>query len=168
LSKIDILLVIIVAIGAWSGYREGFLMELFSVLALVLGLLGAFKLMGLGVEYLERNMNMDKTMLPYISFAIIFFVILGLVTWLGRRLRSSIDKSFLGKVDQWMGLALGAFKTLFVLSILLWIVDSFKVKLPDDYTAGSWLYPFTARLAPEVAAWLAGFVPFFREIFRQF
>lgn len=168
MSKIDIALVVIVAIGAWSGYREGFLMELFSLLALVLGILGAFKLMGMGVEYLERNMNIDETMLPYISFAIIFFVILGLVTWLGRRLRNSIDKTFLGKVDQWMGLLLGAFKTLFVVSIVLWIVDSFKVKFPEHYTAGSWLYPFTAKLAPNVAGWLAGFVPFFREIFRQF
>lgn len=168
MSKIDLVLVLFVAFGAWSGYRHGFLLELFSVLALVLGILGAFKLMSMGIEYLEQNLEMDQRLLPFVSFALIFLAILGLVTWLGRRLRNSIDKTFLGKVDQWMGLGLGAFKTLFVLSVLLWIIDSFKVKIPTQYTDGAWLYPFTARLAPEVAAWLAGFIPFFREIFRQF
>lgn len=168
MSKIDIALVFILSMGAWNGYREGFLMELFSLLALVLGILGAFKLMGMGVAYLERHAQLDQTMLPYISFAIIFVVILVLVNWLGRRLRNSIDKTFLGKVDQGMGLTLGVFKTLFLVSILFWIMDSFKVAIPGKYTEGSWLYPFTARLAPEVASWLSGFVPFFREIFRQF
>jgi len=157
-----------VLLGAWSGYREGFLMELFSVLALVAGILGAFKLMGWGVEWLERTINIDETVLPYLSFALIFLIILALVIWLGRRLRSSIDKTFLGKVDQWAGAGLGAFKTLFVLSVIFWIVDSFKVKLPADWIADATLYPFTVQLAPDLAAWLAGFTPFFSEIFRQF
>lgn len=143
-------------------------MELFSVLALVVGILGAFKLMALGMAWLERSINIDETVLPYVSFALIFLLIVVLVVWVGRRLRGAIDKTFLGKVDQWAGAGLGAFKTLFVVSVFLWIVDSFKVAIPPEWTAGSWLYPFTARLAPDLAGWLAGFMPFFSEIFRQF
>jgi membrane protein required for colicin V production len=156
-----------VLLGAWSGFREGFLMELFSVLALVLGILGAFKLMALGVAWLERNVNIDETVLPYLSFALIFLIILALVIWVGRTLRSAMDKTFLGKVDKWAGAGLGAFKTLFVVSVIFWIVDSFKIQIPADWTAGSKLYPFTAGLAPDVAGWLAGFLPFFSEIFSR-
>lgn len=32
----------------------------------------------------------------------------------------------------------------------------------------SWLYPFTAHLAPAIANWAGQLIPFFREIFREF
>jgi membrane protein required for colicin V production len=168
LSKIDIALVVITLMGAYKGYKDGFLMGLFTLLALVLGVFGAFKLMGDGMDFLQREFNADKTVLPYISFIVIFIAIVVLVTLLGKWLRNSIDKSFLGRVDEIMGAMLGAVKTLFGISVLLWIVDSLKYRLPDEWTEGSWLYPFTAHLAPEIAGWLAGFVPFFKEIFPVF
>jgi uncharacterized membrane protein required for colicin V production len=82
--------------------------------------------------------------------------------------KHSIDKSFLGTVDQSMGAALGAFKILFLLSIVIWIMDSLKITPKAEWTEGSWLYPFTAKLAPLTADWLGGFIPVFKEIFRQF
>jgi uncharacterized membrane protein required for colicin V production len=83
-------------------------------------------------------------------------------------IRNSIDKSFLGKVDQWMGSALGIFKTLFMISVALWLADSLKVQLKAEWIEGSWLYPFTATLAPKLAAWAGDLLPFFKETFRQF
>ena len=83
-------------------------------------------------------------------------------------MKHSIDKSFLGTVDQVMGGVLGAFKTLFMLSIVIWIMDSFKFIPKTAWTEGSWLYPFTALLAPRTADWIGGFIPVFKEIFRQF
>jgi uncharacterized membrane protein required for colicin V production len=79
-----------------------------------------------------------------------------------------MDKTFLGTMDQVLGAALGAFRTLFIMSIIFWIVDSLRVTLPDHWTEDSWLYPFTAKLAPSLANWLGQYIPVFKEIFRQF
>ena len=68
MSKADIFLLVLIALGAYSGYKEGFLMELFSLLAIVLGVFGGFKLMGEGMILLQDQFNADKTVLPYISF----------------------------------------------------------------------------------------------------
>jgi len=168
LSKIDIFLLILMAIGAFNGYREGFLMELFSLVAIILGIFGGFKLMGEGMILLQDHFNADKRVLPYISFAVIFLIIVILVTWAGRLIKHVIDKSFLGRVDQTMGLVLGAFRTLFLLSVVIWIVDSLEVNIKSEWTEGSWLYPFTAQLAPTLASWTGDFIPVFKEIFRQF
>lgn len=168
MSKIDIALLVLIALGAFSGYRNGFLMSLFSLLAIVLGVLGAFKLMGLGMVYLQDHFNADKTVLPYISFCLIFLIIVIGVGLIGRAIKATIDKTFLGKMDQVMGLLLGSVKTMFMLSVLLWILDSLKWSPDAAWTEGSWLYPFTAKLAPELASWLGSFVPVFREIFRQY
>ena len=168
MSTADIILIVLVLLGAWGGYREGFLMELISLVAIILGVLGGFKLMGLGMIFLEDKFNADKSTLPYISFAVIFIIIVVLVGLLGKMVKHSIDKSFLGTIDQAMGALLGGFRTLFMLSIAIWIMDSFKYSPKTAWTDGSWLYPFTALLAPRTADWIGGFLPVFKEIFRQF
>lgn len=168
MSTADIALVVIALIGAYSGYKEGFLMELFSLLAIVLGIFGGFKLMGEGMIFLQSRFNADKEYLPYISFIMIFLIIVIAVNLLGKLIRHSIDKSFLGKVDQWMGATLGIVKTLFMVSVLLWLVDSLNITLKSEWMDNSWLYPFTAKLAPQLASWAGDLLPFFKETFRQF
>lgn len=168
MSKVDIVILIFVALGAWSGYKEGFLMEVISLAGIVLGIFLGFKLMGEGMILLEEKFNTDRSTLPYISFIVIFVVVVLLVRLLGSLIKKSVDKSFLGTVDQAFGGILGAFRTLFMLSVVLWILDSLKLTPRTEWVEGSWVYPFTANLAPAVADWFGQFIPFFREIFRQF
>lgn len=168
MSKADIAILVIMLLGAWKGYKDGFLMGLITMLALVLGVFGAFKLTGEGMLYLQDAFHADKETLPYITFLIIFVAIVVMVTWLGKAIRQSIDKTFLGRVDEIFGALLGAFKTLFMISVALWILDSFKHSVPNEYTEDSVLYPFTAHLAPTLAGWLASFLPFLREIFPRY
>lgn len=143
-------------------------MGLVTMLALVLGVFIAFKLTGEGMVFLQDEFNADKHSLPYITFFIIFLIVVGLVTYLGKAMRASIDKSFLGRVDEIMGSVLGAFKVLFMLSVMLWIIDSFKLTVPKHLTEDSYLYPFTVHFAPTLARGLASFLPFLKEIFPSF
>jgi membrane protein required for colicin V production len=168
LSTIDIVIIVFVIFGAYRGYRDGFLMGVATLLALILGILAAFKLNTEGMEFLQEHFNADKEFLPYISFFVIFIGIVILVTLLGKFLRHSIDKTFLGRIDEAAGSLLGALKTLFTLSVLLWIVDSFKMNLPEHWTDDSVVYPFTARVAPAFVTWIAQFLPFLEDVFPRF
>lgn len=168
MSKVDIAILIFVAFGAWGGYKEGFLMEVISLFGIVLGIFLGFKMMGEGMMLLDEKFNIDKNTLPYISFIVIFLVVVLLVRLLGSLVKNSVDKSFLGSVDQALGAGLGMVRTLFMISVMLWILDSLKLTPRDEWVEGSWLYPFTAHLAPTVADWAGQFIPFFKEVFRQF
>jgi membrane protein required for colicin V production len=168
LSKADIILILFVLLGAYSGYKEGFLMELITLVAIILGVLCGFKLMGEGMILLQNHFNADKSTLPYISFMVIFVIVVVLVQLLGKTIKHSIDKTFLGSADQALGAALGGFRIMFMISIALWITDSLKLSLKHSWTDGSWLYPFVAKLAPQTADWLGGFIPIFKEIFPAF
>lgn len=168
MSKADIFILIFIIIGAWKGYKDGFLMGLITLLALVLGVFIAFKLTGEGMVFLQDEFNADKHALPYITFFIIFVIVVVLVTWLGKAIRASIDKTFLGRVDEIFGSLLGAFKVVFMLSVMLWIIDSFKLTVPKHLTEDSYLYPFTVHFAPSLARGLASILPFLREIFPSF
>jgi membrane protein required for colicin V production len=164
LSSIDIALIAVIIIGAISGYREGFLMELFSFVALVLGVLGAFKLLGWAMLMLSDYFDVDKDILPYVAFGVVFLAIVIVVRLVGNMLKLSIDKSFLGRVDQIAGAGLGLIKTIFILSVLFWIAESLHYQLPDRWTEGSWLLPQVISFAPEIADWISEVFPIFRDV----
>ncbi|MBY0432941.1 MAG: CvpA family protein [Cyclobacteriaceae bacterium] len=67
-----------------------------------------------------------------------------------------------------MGALLSIFRTMFLLSVVLWIADSLKYTPKAEWTEGSWLYPFVAHLAPRITNWIGEFIPVFKEIFQQF
>lgn len=143
-------------------------MEIISLIGIMLGIFLGFKLMGEGMIFLEEKFNADRTTLPYISFIVIFLLVVLGVRLLGTLVKHSIDKTLLGSADQALGAALGVFRTLFMISVVLWILDSLKLSPGEKWVEGSWLYPFTAKLAPAIADWAGQVIPFFREIFREF
>lgn len=165
MSTADIALGALILLGAFLGYREGFLMELFSFAAILLGVLGAFKLMGYAMILLGDEFNMNETFLPYVAFALVFIAILIAVRLLGKIIKVSIDKTFLGQVDQAAGAGLGLIKAAFLLSVSLWILDALDLDLPEKWTSDSWLLPRIESFAPQVTLWLGDYVPFFRDIF---
>ncbi|MBT1700049.1 CvpA family protein [Fulvivirgaceae bacterium PWU4] len=165
MSGIDIVICVILLIGAYTGFKEGFLMELFSFLAILLGVLGGFKLMGWAMLMLGDKFNVDQKVLPYVAFAVVFIAIVIAVRLLGNLIKVSIDKTFLGRVDQVAGAILGFFKTAFLLSVILWIVDSLKVDLPLRWTADSWILPKVAGFAPVITGWIGEFFPVFKDVF---
>jgi membrane protein required for colicin V production len=165
LNWVDILLIAIFIIAAFNGYREGFLMELFSLLALLLGVLGSFKLLGWAIVFLDGRFGIDDKYLPYISFAVVFIIIVIAVRLLGNLIKFSIDRTFLGSVDQIAGCLLGVIRSAFILSVLLWLADSFKVTIPDKWATDSWLLPKVAAFAPQLTDWLGEFFPFFHDVF---
>jgi membrane protein required for colicin V production len=164
-SVADITIVIILLVGAYAGFKEGFLMELFSLLALLLGVLGGFKLMGWAMLYLADHFNVDKKVLPYVAFGVVFIAIVISVRLLGNMIKLSLDKSFLGRIDQVAGGFLGVIKTAFMLSILIWLVDSLRFKFPERWTEDSWLFPKVASFAPAVTGWIGEWFPIFRDVF---
>ena len=165
MSKADLLLLIIFIIGSYYGYKGGFLIELFSILSIILGVLGGFKLMGYVMVYLQDEFHADKATLPYIAFIIVFVAIVIVVRLIGRMFKLSVDKTFLGSMDKIMGAVLGMFRAAFMCSVIIWIADSLRFAPPDGWIKDSWLYPVTASVAPVIANWAGSFIPFFREIF---
>jgi membrane protein required for colicin V production len=168
LNKADLVIALILAVGTFAGYRRGFLLELFFLLAVILGVFIGFKMMGEGVDYLAREFNADKTMLPYISFAVIFLIVMVVVSLIGRMIKDSVDKTFLGRMDALAGAALGLVKFAFGVSVMIWLIEAFEISLPEGWKEESTLYPMAARVAPTLSEYFGEFLPFFKETFKQF
>jgi membrane protein required for colicin V production len=162
---IDIALIAFIIIGAIQGYRSGFLLELFSLLGILLGVILGFKLLGISLLFLSDKFKIDEKVLPYVAFFVVFLIVLLAVTLIGRALRASIDKTFLGRVDEAAGSLLGLAKTVFILSVVLWIVTSLQIKAVEELRAESDLAPYISEVAPVVAGWLSDWIPALGDIF---
>lgn len=165
MSRIDIALAIMLLIGAFTGYRKGFLSELFSLLAIILGILAGFKLMGEAMILLSGNYSIDDNVLPYVAFAVVFLIVVIAVSLLGKVLKTSLEKTVLGNADQLAGSLLGILKAAFMASVLLWIITSMNVNIPEHWMEDSWLHPMIASLAPAVTAWIGEVFPVFSDLF---
>lgn len=167
MSKVDIVLIIFLIVGAIAGYKKGFLSELFTLLGIILGVLAGFKLMGAAMLLLDEHYDINENVLPYAAFGVVFIGVVIGVTLLGKVFRSSLEKTVLGSADKLIGGLLGILKTAFMLSILIWLFAALNVSPPKSYTEGAWLYPTTARFAPEVTAWIGQIFPVFSDLFGR-
>lgn len=166
MSTADIVLLVILLFGAYRGYKQGFLMELFSLVGIVLGILGGFKLMGVALIYVDRFIDVDEAWLPYVAFGVVFLLILISVVLIGKSIKASIDDSFLGRVDETAGAALGIFKSAFIISVLIWLFTSLDLSLPENWTANSYILPFINDLAPKVSSLVGSLIPPFDNLFE--
>lgn len=162
MSPLDIILVITIIVGGFVGYKERFIVSLFSLVALVLGVLGGFRLMGAIMVMMGRNYKVDESVLPYVAFGIAFVVITIVVGLLGKIVKAAVQIPWLGPLDPALGSLFGLARATFMVSILLWIIDSLKVKLPDQWNADSWLQPIISDFALKITNWISAYLPFLR------
>jgi membrane protein required for colicin V production len=163
LNTTDIIILGILLFGAFQGYKKGFLMELIAIFALILGIIGGFKLIHLGIDLLDEYITSE--ILPFLSFILIFVAIVILVNLLGKALKEIIHLTPLGSIDSLVGAVIGVFKWAFGLSVLIWIFGNFNVELPADAIEGSSIYPLVESIAPWTADQLSIIFPFLDQAF---
>lgn len=167
MSKVDIVLIIALGFGAYSGYRRGFVGELLFLAAAILGILAGFHFSAQASVWLAEKTNMSKEFLPYLGFLMVFIIVVILVSLLGKFTKNIIDKTLLGSLDSAFGALIGLLKWSFFISVLLWIFDALDVEFSERWTEDSILLPYIESIAPFIAH-MAGLVfPALRELFNE-
>jgi membrane protein required for colicin V production len=167
LRTLDLILLIPLLIGAYAGYRRGLIMELVGIIALVLAVLGAFKLLHTGIQFLSRYIPEYSNFIPFIAFIGIFIGILILVNIIGRLTKKFLDLTILGTFDNFAGAIIGIFKWAFLTSIILWLSLQVNLTIPDHLTENSWLYPYIVDFAPMVGDYISAIFPFADDLFES-
>jgi membrane protein required for colicin V production len=159
LKILDILLLLILAWGGYSGYKRGLLVEGFSLfsfsIAKILSLKGLHIFKALSIKANGHS----STITSYIVFGIIFAIIVAILIILSRYLRSKVNRTILGKADKTIGAILGVGKWAFYTSTALWVASVLHIGLPDSYIANSFLLPTIKAISPSFISWIAKWLP---------
>ena len=141
-------------------------MEVVTVLAFVLAIIGGFKLLHSGMAFLNTQFDIHGQLLPYLSFILIFIGIVLIVNLLGKLLKKVLNMTLLGPVDSIAGAIIAMIKWSFGISVLFWLTHSFGLQLPAGWTENSVFYPFLITWAPRVVAYFSSILPFAEDLFQ--
>lgn len=143
MNYLDILLIIPIIIGAWRGFKKGFVIELFTLLALLVGIYAGIHFSDFMASILRENIGITSKYLPAISFTITFLLVGAGVYFAGKMIEKAIKVVALGMLNKFVGMLFGAIKMVFILSISVVILDAYDQHgdfLSDELKNESLLY----------------------------
>ena len=112
-------------LGAIGGFKKGFILEIITLLALILAVIGGFHFLHWGMSVLTENFQLSGKFLPFLAFLLIFVGIVFIVNAIGQVVKKVIHMAFLGGIDRIAGALLGAVKFVFFFSVVIWVFQIF-------------------------------------------
>ena len=134
-------------------------MEVVSLLALILAVIGGFHFLHWGISMLQEHFDLSGKFLPFLSFILIFAAIVLIVNAVGKVVQKILHMAFLGGVDKIAGALLGGLKWIFFLSLLIWAFQVFGVEIPDHLQEKSILFTYVVGVAPALVDLFGYIIP---------
>ncbi len=125
MNLLDIILLIPIIWLGYRGFVRGFIIELASLIALILGIYAAIHFSYYASDLLVKYFTLKEKYLPVVSFILTFLVVVIVVYGIGKILEKIIDMVALGFLNKILGGALGIFKAALFLSIVLLLINTF-------------------------------------------
>lgn len=163
---IDIIFLVIVIIAAIRGIRRGFIIAVFSVIAIIIGLAAAIKLSTVAADYLDDSVNVSARWFPVISFIIVFLLFVLVVRLIANLFQKTVEIAFLGWLNRMAGAVLYIFLYTVIFSVVLFFAGQLNL-IKGDTIADSTVYPWVEPIGPYVINGIGKVAPFFRDMFEQ-
>jgi membrane protein required for colicin V production len=119
MSYIDIILAVLLIIGLVRGFKNGFFIEVASLLSLVVGLYGAIHFSFFIADWLKTKVEWDAKYIHIVAFAATFIIILMAVSMVGKLVTKMVDAISLGLLNKLAGGIFGAAKIGLILSVII-------------------------------------------------
>jgi len=151
MNYIDIVFSLLLIVAAIQGFRKGFIIELASLAALVLGIWGGIKLSDFTAGFITKHTGYQSEHLSIIAFVVTFIIIIILVHIMGKMLDNVVKAVFLGFLNRLAGIIFGVLKAAVILSIFLLLFDSVDENvhiLPTKQKKESKIYTPMKQLVP--------------------
>jgi len=157
MNYIDLLIAIPLVWGAFVGFKNGLIIEVASLAALLLGILGAIHFSDFTANFLVANLNITTQYINLIAFAITFVGIVILVHLLAKMIDKLVKAVALGFVNRLLGMVFGLIKYAFLISIILVIINAINRNMTfisKGKIENSILYKPLSDFAPSIFPYL--------------
>lgn len=151
MNYFDIMISIPLIWGVYKGFKKGFIIEIASFIALGLGIYGGIKFSAISAEYLSKMFEVSDKMMPLISFAVTFVVIVIAVFALAKMLQKIVTMVALGIVNRIAGAVFGMLKFGLIISVILNVVSTINTEvafIDSEMEETSLLYRPISQVAP--------------------
>ncbi|MDB4334835.1 CvpA family protein [bacterium] len=155
MNYFDIVIGVIFILAIIKGFKNGLIIELAVLVALVLGIFGAIKFSSITEEWLLQHFQSNY--IGVIAFLLTFVGIVLGVNLLAKVIDKTIKAVALGTINRILGALFSLIKYVFIASVLLAVFNSFDRTfklIPDQTKEESVLYGPLNSFAPKVFPYL--------------
>ncbi|RLB14137.1 MAG: hypothetical protein DRG82_14350 [Deltaproteobacteria bacterium] len=147
MTVVDFLIIIFCLFFTFQGLFKGFLLELFSVLALAAGLLAGVNYQSLAASRLE-NILPEGSVREAAGFAAVFLVVWLAVKIMGWILNKNMGEAETNPLSRLAGGAIGLGKSIIIVSVLVYMGESFSPG--NRITGGNKFTPVCMDIAQQI------------------
>ncbi|MBR8535082.1 CvpA family protein [Carboxylicivirga mesophila] len=155
MNYFDIITGILLILAIIKGFKNGLIIELASLAALVLGLFGAIKFSSITETYLMEHI--DSSHIGLIAFIVTFIAIVIGVHLVAKVVDKLVSAIALGMVNRVLGAIFSLLKYAFIISVIIAILGSFEKTyslIPEEQKSSSHLYEPLKSIAPSIFPYL--------------
>jgi membrane protein required for colicin V production len=133
MNSVDLIVLVVVTLNGLIGAFRGFTWQVFRLGSVVLAFwLGTRFAVPLADGPLEKIFGQDEVIRQVCAWVGIFVVTYLVMTWLGYRLRTVIDRARLTSSDRSLGFLVGSLKGVLFVALAFQVLIMFMTYLPDS------------------------------------
>ena len=158
----DIVILVILIWGMWTGLKKGLIVSIASLIALVAGVYAAVYCSDAVGIWIADQVNWPSETIAIAAFAVSFVGVMFGVHLIAKALEKAVDAASLGAVNKVGGAIFGAAKNAFVISFILYFLNAWGGGLmPENVENDNHkILPLVESIAPTV-------IPMCEELGRE-
>ncbi len=168
MNFLDALIIAPLLWGAYQGFQKGLIFEVAMILGLVAGVYLGFKFSGLVYELLQKVVSDEGQLLNYLSFFIVFGVIILIFIFYAKLMEAVLKITSLNLFNKIAGALFGILKFALAISVVFWLIKPMQESLniiPEKSRKESLLYGYVLKIASSLAPAVKDVKDEFRENF---
>jgi membrane protein required for colicin V production len=126
LNFLDIIVVILIGVGMYRGFKKGMVSRVAAIIGIVLSIVAGLNFSTVTQEWLSQRLVLDPTILTILSFVLIAVVVMVVVTFIFKFLEDLFAKMNLG-INNALGAVAGGYLTALGISIVLSILRPLNI-----------------------------------------
>ncbi len=157
MGMLDIILALPLAYGIYKGVKNGLLVEVASILALIAGIYGTIHFSYIAANYLSERVEWDPRYIKITAFVLTFIIIVFVIHLLGKALTRFADFAMVGWLNKLAGGVFGFVEVAVILGAIIIFFERANSSLglvDSDTIEESVLYEPLKETGALVFAWV--------------
>lgn len=153
MNQIDLIILIIAALGAIQGAFKGVILSVTSLLGLILGFYISLRFAWYIEILLKQSTGSDSAMMHLLAFGICYLLVIVIMYFIGKTVQKMVELASLGCLNRLSGAIFGIFKGLLLVSALIYVIeiaDRNNLLIKPEKKEASVLYKPIAQLIPSL------------------
>ena len=170
MNFIDILILIPVIYSAWKGFKHGLIIEVFTLLALVVGIYAGIHFSDFAAKTLKESFSWDSKYVPVVSFTVTFLAVGAMVYFAGKAIERVVKLTGLTPLNKGFGVFFSVLKMVYFISVFIILIESYDEKsdfFPEKTKEESVLYNPVKKVSTATIPGISESTIFLKNAFKS-